>query len=168
LRDRWYVRPFGGRFFDPALWSLQRRGVARGVAAGLAICFVPLPIHIPLGIAVAIMARLNLPATMLGVLCINPLTVVPAYYFAYRAGAFATGYEPQAFEFQLNWDWLQYGLGPVWRPFLTGCLICGLAAALIAWVSIELIWRWRVRKKYQMRAAAARGKSALVDQNSAL
>ena len=33
---------------DPGLWSLQRRAMTGAFGAGLAICFVPLPVHLPL------------------------------------------------------------------------------------------------------------------------
>ena len=46
LQDRWFLRPFGDRISDPQLWTLHRRGVTYAFGAGLAICFVPLPVHL--------------------------------------------------------------------------------------------------------------------------
>ena len=48
LRERWFIRLFGTWLAHPALWSLQRRSVTGAFGAGLAVCFVPLPIHLPL------------------------------------------------------------------------------------------------------------------------
>ena len=48
LRNHRLLKPFSRFFGDPRLWSLQRRTVTPAFGAGLAICFVPLPIHIPL------------------------------------------------------------------------------------------------------------------------
>ena len=48
LRDLWLLRPFGERLADPQLWTLHRRDVTYAFGAGLAICFIPLPVHLAL------------------------------------------------------------------------------------------------------------------------
>ncbi len=155
IRSHWYLRPFGTRIADPALWSLQRRGVTAAFGAGLAICFVPLPIHLALAGIVAIVARINAPVLVATVLLVNPLTFVPVYYSAYRVGAALLGHMPQPFRFELSWSWLQFGLGPIWEPFLIGCLVCSLVAGVLGWGLLELFWRYHVRKRYRTRPAGA-------------
>src|SRR5262245_46892197 len=86
LRSHWALKPFARFFGDPRLWSLQRRTVTPAFGAGLAICFVPLPIHIPLAALVAILCRINIPTIMLALLTVNPLTMVPAFMLAYKIG----------------------------------------------------------------------------------
>ena len=83
LRSHWALKPFGRFFGDPRLWSLQRRTVAPAFGAGLAICFIPLPIHIPVAALVAIFCRIHIPTIMLALVAVNPLTIVPAYLLAY-------------------------------------------------------------------------------------
>jgi uncharacterized protein len=151
VRGRWYLKPFGERLADPRLWSVQRRGVTGAFAAGLAICFVPLPVHIPLALLVAVLARVNAPVILATVFLVNPFTVVPIYFLAYRLGALVLGYTPHRFRFHLSWDWLQYGLGPLWKPFLVGCALSALICALLGWFALETLWRWRVRKRYRER-----------------
>ncbi len=155
LQSRWYLRLFGSRVTDPGLWSLQRRSVTLAFALGLAICFVPLPIHLPLAVLLAITMRLNVPTIVTTVFLVNPFTVVPVFYTAYRVGCATLGLAPQRFHFKFDFDWLQYGLGPMWRPFLVGCLICSALAALIGGMGLELLWRWRVRSRYRTRRAAS-------------
>lgn len=151
LHTRWYLRMWGQRLRDPRLWALQRRAVTSAFAAGLAICFVPLPIHLPLAALVGIAFRINIPVILATVLLVNPLTVVPVYYVAYRVGAAVLGLEPGTFRFQLSWDWLEHGLGPMWKPLLLGCLICAVLSALIGWAALELFWRWSVTNRYRAR-----------------
>src|SRR5262252_7559102 len=91
VRTHWALRPFKRFLGDPRLWSLQRRTVAPAFGAGLAICFVPLPIHIPLAAMVAIFGRINIPTIMLALFTVNPLTIVPLYVLAYRIGVLVTG-----------------------------------------------------------------------------
>src|SRR5262245_42805815 len=133
LQNRWFVKVFGSRITDPRLWCLQRRAVTSAFAAGLAICFIPLPVHLPLAVLVAIVARINVPTIVATVFLVNPLTVVPVFYGAYRVGNAVLGLEPQRFSFKFDFDWLQYGLGPIWEPFLVGCLICSALSALVGW-----------------------------------
>jgi uncharacterized protein (DUF2062 family) len=140
---------------DPRLWSLQRRTVAPAFGAGLAICFVPLPIHIPVGALVAIFCRINIPSIFLAIALVNPLTVVPVYYLAYKIGIIVTGAPPLDFAFEMSWDWVQNGLGPVWKPFLIGCAVTGALFGLLGYALLDLLWRYNVRKRYRERAAAA-------------
>ncbi|MFM1885145.1 MAG: hypothetical protein RL026_302 [Pseudomonadota bacterium] len=142
LRQQWYFRMFGSRVTDSRLWSPNRRSVTAAFGAGLAICFVPLPIHFLLAIGAALLWRLNLPVVFASTYVMNPLTVLPMYYGAYRVGALLVGAPPGEFAFELSWEWLQVGLGPVWKPFLVGCLVCGAGLGLAGYAGLEVLWRW--------------------------
>ncbi len=91
LRTHWALKPFSRFFGDPRLWSLQRRTVTPAFGAGLAICFVPLPIHIPLAAMTAIFCRIHIPTIMVTLLLANPFTMGPLYYLAYKVGVLVTG-----------------------------------------------------------------------------
>jgi uncharacterized protein (DUF2062 family) len=151
LQNRWFLRLFGSRVTDPRLWSLQRRSVTSAFGLGLAICFIPLPVHLPLAVLIAIVRRINVPTIVGTVFLVNPFTVVPVFYTAYRVGSAVLRVPVRRFNFQLSFEWLQYGLGPVWRPFLVGCLICSVIAGATGWVALELVWRWQVRNRYRKR-----------------
>jgi uncharacterized protein len=151
LEGRWYLRLFGKRVAHPGLWSLQRRAVTGAFGAGLAICFVPLPVHLPLAALAAIVWRLNLPMIIATVFLVNPLTALPIYYGAYRIGAAVLRESPVKFAFHPSWEWLQHGLGPAWKPFLIGCLICAVVAGFAGRISLELLLRARVRSRYRNR-----------------
>jgi uncharacterized protein len=155
LRDRWPVRLCGERLKDPKLWSLHRRAVTYAFGAGLAICFVPLPIHLLLAVLVALIWRINLPV-MYGTtwLVANPFSLVPLYYFAYRVGVAILRVPPHHFRFVADWKWFRYGLLPVWQPFVVGCAACALVAGVLGWVSLELLWRWQVASRYRTRHTA--------------
>ena len=154
IRDRWYFRPFRARLGDPALWSVQRRSVTGAFAAGLAICFVPLPVHTPLALLVAILARVNVPVIIGTVWIVNPFTVVPIYFAAYRLGVPLLRGQVMPFAFTLSWDWLEHGLGPLWKPFLVGCAASAVLCSSVGWLGLETLWRRHVRRKYRLRPAA--------------
>ena len=52
-------------------------------------------------------------------------------------------------------DWLQNGLGPIWKPFLVGCAVTGALFGLAGYVCLDLLWRYNVRKRYRERSGAA-------------
>jgi uncharacterized protein (DUF2062 family) len=163
LRNHWALKPFGRFFSDPRLWSLQRRTVAPAFGAGLAICFIPLPIHIPVAAMIAIFCRIHVPTIMLALVAVNPLTIVPAYLLAYKVGVLVTRARPHHFAFHMSWEWVQHGLGPMWKPFLVGCGITGALVGLVGYVLLDILWRRSVRKRYRERAGGASSKSAALD-----
>ena len=118
---------------------------------GLVVCFIPLPVHLVVATLLAVTLRLNIPVIIGTVLLINPLTIVPAYYLAYRLGAVLLNMPPTLFSFEMSWDWLQNGLGPMWKPFLVGCLVCGAVGGVLGYMGLELAWRWRVAMKLRYK-----------------
>lgn len=142
LRKRWIFRVFGSRLTDSRLWSLGRRSITVGFGAGIAIAFIPLPVHLPLAVLCAILWRLNVAVTCVTTMFVNPLTAVPVYYLAYRVGSLLIGERLHRFNFQPSWEWLQNGLGASWKPFLLGCLVCAVVLGYGGYLALELLWRW--------------------------
>ena len=154
-RDRWYLRVFGQRVTDPHLWSLNRHSITTAFGAGLAIAFIPLPVHTLTAVLAALYWRLNLPVVLASTWVVNPFTVVPFYYGAYRLGTLVLHNHAHHFAFQLNWRWLEHGLGPLWKPFLLGCLIAAVVSGLLGRWGLELAWRSAVRRKFRLRHRSA-------------
>ncbi|NBW90008.1 MAG: DUF2062 domain-containing protein [Gammaproteobacteria bacterium] len=151
LGSSWYARPFARVFDEPGLWSMQRRSITAAFGAGLAICFVPLPIHTVLALLVAAVARLNVPTIIGTIWIVNPITMVPIFYFAYTVGCWMVGAPSTQFAFELSWAWLEHGLGPMWLPFLTGCAACAAAFGIGGWLLLDRLWIWHARYRYRTR-----------------
>ncbi len=150
-RQRWYFRIFGERVAERHLWSLNRRAVAAGVAAGVAIAFIPLPVHTVCAVLAAIIWRLNLPVTVVATWTINPFTLVPLYYAAYRVGAWVLQEPTRRFRFELSWKWLESGLGPRWKAFLLGCLIFAVFGGVLRRLLVDWLWRGTVWRMFHLR-----------------
>ncbi len=159
-RGHWSLRVFGQRHMDPQLWSLNRHAITSAFGAGVAIAFIPLPVHTVVGVLAALYWRFNLPVVLASTWVVNPFTVVPIYYGAYRLGTILLHSTPQHFAFQLSWSWLEHGLGPLWKPFLLGCLVSAIVCGVCARWGLELAWRRAIRRKLRQRrraSPAARG-----------
>lgn len=156
LRKRWIFRVFGPRVTDASLWSLGRRSITAGCGAGIAIAFIPLPVHLPVALVCAVVWRLNVPVTCATTwIVVNPLTAVPVYYLAYRVGSLLSQERLHRFAFEPSWEWLQNGLGSSWKPFLLGCLACAVVLGYGGYLALELLWRWLTIRRLKGRRAQA-------------
>jgi uncharacterized protein (DUF2062 family) len=161
-RHKWYLSMFGERLTDSHLWSLNRHSITAAFGVGIGVSFVPLPVHLILVVLAAIIWRLNVAVGIAGSYIVNPLTMVPVYYFAYRVGAWLLRYRPRHFEFHPNWNWLEHGLGPAWKPFLLGCLVCGIICGFAGRYALELTWRLATMHRYHMRQERRRAACKVV------
>ncbi len=82
---------FGERLFHPALWHLNRRSAAGGVAVGLFCGLIPGPLQMLGAGIVCVVLRVNLPVSLVTTLYTNPLTIVPLYLLGYEIGSFVMG-----------------------------------------------------------------------------
>ncbi len=120
---------------------------------GLFVAFVPVPFQMPLAAAAAIFIGCNLPIAISVVWVSNPITIPPFFYAAYKTGAWILGQAPRNVNFELSREWLVNELGAVWEPFLLGCFVLGLVAAVIGHMAVRVIWRihvissWRERRR---------------------
>ena len=147
---------FGERLTDSHLWSLNRHSITAAFGIGVGVSFIPLPVHLVLVVLIAVWWRLNVAVAIAGCYINNPFTMVPIYYSAYRVGAWLLRYRPHHFEFHLTWNWLEHGLGPAWKPFLFGCLVCGIVAGFGARVALEYTWRIATMRRYRVRCERRR------------
>lgn len=103
----------------------------------------------------AMLWRLNVPTLVATVFLVNPLTALPTFYLAYTVGRLLLQLPPVPFQFELSWDWLQHGLGPLWKPLLVGCLVCAATVGISGRFLLDRFWMWRVREKYRTRGSDA-------------
>lgn len=152
---------FGDTLFHPALWHLNRRSAAGGVAVGLFCGLIPGPLQM-LGSAIAcVVFRVNLPLAIVTTFYTNPITIVPLYLIAYEIGGFTLGarelVRPPALP---AWDWTHLagsmeamghwalGLG---APLAVGLLMLATILAALGYITVRGLWSVHLRRTWQAR-----------------
>lgn len=154
IRENKCLQIFGTLLHSPELWHFSRHSVAKAFAIGLFCAWVPIPFQMVLAAGLAILFSGNLPMSAALVWVTNPFTMPPMFYLAYKAGAIVMGIGEVPFEMELTLDWLINGTLLIWKPFLLGCFIMGLASAILGYFGIQIFWHWHVMRRWKQRKHA--------------
>jgi uncharacterized protein (DUF2062 family) len=152
---------FGDALFHPALWHLNRRTAAGGIAAGLFCGLIPGPFQMLAAAIAAVLFRVNLPVALAITLYTNPLTIVPLYLVAYQYGALvlgATSGREAAPPPDWIWsepvgsthayvDWV-LGLG---APLALGLFLLACTLAALGYVVVRVLWSAHLRRSWMTR-----------------
>lgn len=163
-----FLRCFGHWFADPRLWHINRRSVARSVAAGAIGGLVPGPLQMITAALLALIFRCNVPVAILITLYSNPLTIGPLYWLAYQLGNLVlqvNGREdlpalPALQDHALS-EWLSLLLEWTWSlgwPLAVGLPLLGTILAVTGYLLTDWGWRIHVRREC-MRRSKIRKKS---------
>jgi hypothetical protein len=150
-QNRW-IKLLGPRLQEPSLWHINRRSFSLAVALGIFCAFIPAPFQMLIAAVGAIWLRVNILVAVPMVWISNPFTMGPMYYFCYLLGAKMLGREPQAFHFELSFDWLINGLAAIWQSFLLGCFTVGLISAIASFVLTRILWHLHILRHIKARA----------------
>jgi len=151
------LRPFARQLRQPALWRLHRRSVPRAVALGLAVGVIIPVMHMVLAALLAIPLRANVAIAAAVTLVINPLTIPPMYYAAYRVGSWELRHDavvinPDAAE-RVSGElgrilfWIHEASGPI----ALGVLTLAVIAALVGYAVTAVSWRLWLGSKWHLR-----------------
>ena len=156
------LRPFASHLRHPSLWRMNRRSVPRGVAIGLFVGVIIPFMHTFIAAILAIPARANVAVAALLTLVVNPLTIGPLYYAAYRIGSWELHYDSNlvsaeaadrfSSELSRMLFWLHHASGPI----AVGVLTIAAGAALCGFLATSFAWRlWPGNRRRQRRRAKA-------------
>jgi uncharacterized protein len=134
------------------------RGVAIGLFVGVIIPFM----HTLIAALFAIPLRANVAVAAAVTLVINPLTIPPLYYAAYRIGSWELHHdaplvnpaaaERVSSELSRLLFWIHEASGPI----AVGVLSIATAAAILGYLSATVIWRAWLGSKFRQRRSARR------------
>lgn len=153
-----HLQRFGKRLQEPNLWHLNRRSISGAVAVGLFSALTPLPGQIFLAAALAILARVNLPASVTLVFVTNPLTIPPIFYGTYKLGAWLMDIPSTSIHFELALEALA-AMQHIWKPLFLGSFVAGLISAALGFVLTRLLWRLHIVSRMQKRFRSVRSRA---------
>jgi hypothetical protein len=141
----------GDLLHDPNLWHLNKRSVSGGMAVGLFMAFVPIPMQMLLAALLAVVFRVNLALSISLVWITNPITMPPIFYFAYKLGAFLLRITPKHLNASFTLEWLLDVLDQIWQPFLFGCFVLSCISAVTGYFLVRILWRLQIRRLWNER-----------------
>lgn len=135
----------------PSLWKITKHSVAGGVAVGLFVGFIPLPVQMVLAAVLAIVVRVNLPVAILSTWIIYPFAFLPANYLVYKTGEYIsyTNHGTTSPIKKLTFDWHNFHqtynsllewLGSVGKLYLIGFPIVSVSIAFFGYLTVFLVW----------------------------
>jgi len=148
------MRPFARHFGHGALWHLNRRSVARGVAIGMFFAFLTPVAQTVFAALASVPFRANVAVAALATFITNPITTPPILIFAHTIGMRALHFFGLADEHKE----VISSLSSLWSeaPLILGATAVGLFAiavvsAVLSYVAVDLIWRWRLAQRWRTR-----------------
>ena len=149
------LRPFAKQLSRPDLWHMNHHSVPRAVALGLGVGVIIPFLHVVIAALLAIPVRANVMIAGACTLVVNPLTIPPMYYAAYRIGSWELSHEAlgpdPALAAQASSElgrmlfWLHHASGPI----ALGILTIAASAAILGYGATWLAWRgwmwWKTR-----------------------
>jgi uncharacterized protein (DUF2062 family) len=160
------LRPFAKQLSQPALWRMTHRSVPRAVALGLGIGVIIPFMHTIIAAVLAIPLRANVAIAAAFTLVVNPITIPPMYYAAYRIGSWELHHDSdlmsaataQRFSSELSrfLFWIHHASGPI----AVGILTIAAAAAVLGYLLSAVSWRWWLGSKWRHRRQARLSRGA--------
>ena len=155
------LRPFAARLSRSDLWRLNQRSVPRAVAVGLGVGIIIPVLHMVFAALLAVPTRANVAIAAGVTLVVNPLTIPPMYYAAYRIGTWelqretivdAARAENASGELSRMLFWIHEASGPI----ALGIVTLALAMSILGYVFSSLGWRWWVSSRWRARRLVRR------------
>lgn len=141
----------GDLLHDPNLFHLNRHSVSVAFLIGVFIAFLPIPGQMPVAALAALMLRCNLPIAITLVWITNPLTMPAVYFGCYEVGRWLMQLEPTTIAIHFTWEWISNKFILIWKPFLLGCVVCGVVFGGLSYILMQLFWRWHVVQNWEKR-----------------
>ena len=161
VADNRLLRPFARQLSQPNLWRMNHRSVPRAVALGLGIGVIFPFLHMVVAALLAIPTRANIAMAAAVTLVVNPLTIPPMYYLAYRIGTWELSKETivdteQAAHVSGELSRMLFWIHEASGPIALGILTLAVVMSGLGYLVSALGWRWWVSSRWRARRLVRR------------
>ena len=146
-------RFLGERVFKPELWHFNRRSVAKAFAIAFFWLWMPIPLQTVCAAVFALIYRANISLAVGLVFISNPLTIPPMMFLAYKVGSLILNTNQIVVYHGNKIEWVKENIAVNWQPMLFGSVVLALLSSLIAYTTINIIWRLSIVEKYKAKKA---------------
>lgn len=171
LEQHKLLRKLGPWVLHPGVWTLHRRSVAGGVAAGLFCGLLPAPFQMLTAALASFLFHWNLPVAVFATLYTNPITFIPLYLLSLKIGiVLLNALSPShgqngeilesAFPPPPDFLWAapiesflalgEWVLGMGW-PLVVGVFTLASCLAISGYILTRLAWNLWVRREVMLR-----------------
>ncbi|OUR69035.1 ATP-binding protein [Marinomonas sp. 42_23_T18] len=150
LKNNKILALLGNKIYDQDLWHLNRKSVAKAFLNGLFWAALPMPLQMLAAALFAIPLKANIPLSIALVWISNPITMPFLFYCNYLIGTLIVG-SNHASDFQLSIEWIWSKLEHIWLPLYVGSLITGIISGIVGYLTILILWRHKVNKRWNAR-----------------
>ncbi|MCK5819903.1 MAG: DUF2062 domain-containing protein [Psychromonas sp.] len=151
LKAHPHLKFLGNKLLNSNLWNINRKCTARSAAIGLFSAFIPIPFQMVLAAGLSVLFSANIPLAVALVWLTNPITMPPIFYAAYRLGAWILHRPIYDINFELSFQWLAKVLHTTAVPLLLGSFILGIIFSILAYFSLNFVWRVNIKYKWKKR-----------------
>lgn len=138
----------GKKIHDRNLWKYNIESVPRGIAIGIFVAFIPLPMQMFLAVILGTICRANLPLAVICTWITNPITFIPINYFIHDFGEFILNVQhnditidPLDFsDFSHVLQEMVFLIKTLGKPFIVGLPIVAFGAAFLSYTIITVVW----------------------------
>lgn len=129
--------------------SINRKMISRGIAIGIFVSFIIIPMQTVIVLLIMPFIRFNIPIAVALTWLSNPFTTPFILYMEYTTGAFLLGMEPSYVELTL--EWFTKNIKSIFIPLYAGTAFYSIFASTLTYYIINCIWRNSVKKDYDLR-----------------
>ncbi|WCN13294.1 DUF2062 domain-containing protein [Marinomonas mediterranea] len=158
LRENKALKILGSKVYEPDLWHMNRKSIAKACWNGLFWAAIPMPLQMLAAALLAIPLRANIPLSIAMVWITNPITMPFVFYFNYLIGSLFVGDDSNR-DFHLSVEWIWAKIEHIWLPLYTGSVIVGMVVGLLSYIAVLVLWRMHVIKRWKNRKQNRKKKS---------
>lgn len=130
-------------------FSASRKMIGKGVALGIFIAFIPMPMQMLAVLFFTPFFRFNVPIAIAMCWITNPFSMPFVYYIEYLTGSFLLGLKMEPV--QVTIEWFSNNIFKIFIPLYAGALFYSIIGSICGNFFVNRFWRKSVKKERQKK-----------------